>query len=180
MEVKDYPTKLSELEAQRDHWQTEREQAATYLAHLQSTAARALLEGNTSHREALASARIAVNEADQVLAEIQRQLPAAKAVDLQEQARKLRAEAGKRRAEAEGIEAEIAPHLDAIQAAQGCRYVPPPPQSRFGWTPAKSEELRQRAGRMEDQADYLEGIAEEVLRKAEEPKRKVVLAGWQV
>lgn len=179
MEVKDYPTKLSELEAQRDHWQAERDQAAAYLAHLQGTAARALLEGNTSHREALASARIAVNEADQVLAEIQRQLPTAKALDLQDQAKRLRAEAGKLQAEAEEIEKEIEPLLDQIQAIQGCRYVPPPPQSRFSWTPAKSEELRQRAGKMEDQAGHLEGIAEDMLRKAEEPKRKAVPA-WQV
>lgn len=180
MDVKDYPTSLEELEKLKAHWSEEREQAAVYLAHLEAAAAKALLTGTgPSHREALASARIAVNEATAVLAEIERQLPQAKAIALQERAKGLRAEAGKLRAEAEKIEKAIAKHLDAIQELEGCRFVPPPQQSRFGDLPARSQQLRWRASKLEDQANHLESSAEEIFRKLEVPQRKVALATWQ-
>jgi hypothetical protein len=178
---KDYPTSLQELEAQRAHWTAERDQAAGYLAHMESTAARALLAGNSSHREALVSARQAVNEAEQVLAEIARQMPQARAVALYGRAKACKAEAEELEAEAAGIEASVDKLNVEIEKLEGVRYVLPPPLSRFGppRVMARSQELRARAFGLTEEAGHLEGQADEILKKAEGPtKRKAVPIGW--
>lgn len=169
---------LTELEALQVTWSARLAEAQAEVQRLEAIAGQQVLAGAFNYRQDLATAQTAVREAELALVEIGRKKPAARALVTREQAEAARAEAAKLEAQAEGIEAEVGKLLDQIEALEGCRYVPPASQSRFGHSPAKTQELRQRAGRLKDQADYLEQSAAEVLAKAE--AGKVQVPAWPV
>lgn len=150
---------LAELEIEKTRWTHRQNQAAADIAQLEGETFRAMVAGNqAAHRAALNEARAQANEAGLVLAEIARQLPQARAVDLRKQAAALRAEVEADRAELERIRAELEKHLEAIQAIEGVRYVRPP-LGRMGSGETNTNRIERRIASNERKADDLEAQA---------------------
>lgn len=135
---------LAELETEKIRWQHRLKTAQADVTRLEAETFKAMAAGSLeAHRAALNEARAQANEAGLILAEIDRQLPLARAADYRKQAAALRAEVEADKAKLARLRAEIETHLKAIEKLEAVFYVRPT-MGRMGSGETNSARIERR------------------------------------